>query len=623
MVIPSGSVRRLPLILGLFTDDANQAWHTFYPPMKICINADCLSRSKGTLLKKEESRRVVAFTLSDGAHPAWSVHLRCRACHTNYHHNYSVHQNIRTYYSDVPAYLQVAEHQFVQRELAMQWIDLMQVAYVVSSSLQCPTDSQACTRVSATNCARLYNIAEARRATELKTAWQFSTSLTTEQVWDTFCLLSLLDDHAQRHVQLTLPHDGNQKDRYSAAMRARTERMIIHGQEELPHACDGCVRIFRTPAGEVTKTEVVVTDGVTIGRPCCAVPRCTNPLGSTRHRFCTLDPSHRRLEFTCAVEGCGRPVSQDGTVTHKSCDDPLHLKLESLNHESVASGKSKGQRERIAKLDDTFVSTETNSAVPVQDGEVWFEHDARNDAVRIVEPVKTTSTGVTDLPLISSQSLSSTPAPTTTTQCTEKTLPKKVKATFRRQRTNNEQLLVRPCGVINGRGTMYNHEAVSNVLVHIFIFSCLRCLIFFYQILVEQLYSLPRARKPEHLIYDSNCNALREVTSRNLTFFKDMGMCVDAFHHKTKHKASDRFCQENCDMRAYPELVDEHGKYYFNSSIVEQTNVWFGAFHNICCEMTAVKYNFFLDEMILRRNRFTVATLQGQGKHPLHPRLSI
>ena len=76
-------------------------------------------------------------------------------------------------------------------------------------------------------------------------------------------------------------------------------------------------------------------------------------------------------------------------------------------------------------------------------------------------------------------------------------------------------------------------------------------------------------------------------------------------------------------MCVYPELVDEHGKYYFNSSIVEQTNVWFGVFHNICREMTAVKYDFFLDEMILRRNRITVATLQGQGKHPLHPRLSI
>lgn len=136
------------------------------------------------------------------------------------------------------------------------------------------------------------------------------------------------------------------------------------------------------------------------------------------------------------------------------------------------------------------------------------------------------------------------------------------------------------------------------------------------------MFSLPRARKPHHLIYDSNCNALREVESRQLKFFEGMGMCVDAFHHKTKHKASDRFCQERCDMKTYPELLDEHGKYYFNSSIAEQTNVWFGGFHNMCREMTPVKYDFFLDEVILRRNRATVINLHRQDKQPHHPRLS-
>ncbi|KAF8546333.1 hypothetical protein OG21DRAFT_1427257 [Imleria badia] len=143
------------------------------------------------------------------------------------------------------------------------------------------------------------------------------------------------------------------------------------------------------------------------------------------------------------------------------------------------------------------------------------------------------------------------------------------------------------------------------------------------QILIEQVYSLPQAWKPEHLIYNSNCNALREVESRDImiSFFKDMGMCVDAFHHKTKLRVSDQFCQERCNMRAYPELLDSNGKYYFNSSITEQTNMWFGAFHNICCEMVAVKYNFFLDEMVIRCNRYTVAMLHGQGKHPHHPTL--
>ena len=89
---------------------------------------------------------MIVFTLADGAHPAWSVHLKCRrkspalsahhasidqlfhvVCHTNYHNNYSVQAGIRTYYPGVPPFIQVGEHQFMQHNLAMQWMDLMQV----------------------------------------------------------------------------------------------------------------------------------------------------------------------------------------------------------------------------------------------------------------------------------------------------------------------------------------------------------------------------------------------------------------------------------------------------------------------------------------------------------------
>ncbi|KAG2348654.1 hypothetical protein BDR05DRAFT_874186 [Suillus weaverae] len=110
-----------------------------------------------------------------------------------------------------------------------------------------------------------------------------------------------------------------------------------------------------------------------------------------------------------------------------------------------------------------------------------------------------------------------------------------------------------------------------------------------FKILVEKIFSLPCARKPQHMIYDSNCNALHEEHR----FFRGIGMCVNAFHHKMKHKGSDTYCWEHCDMRAYPELMDDKRGFYFNSSIAEQTNVWFGSFHNICQEMTPIKYDFF------------------------------
>ncbi|KAG2741488.1 hypothetical protein P692DRAFT_201726600 [Suillus brevipes Sb2] len=555
------------------------AARVLYPPVKTCINSECAAQALSALLKQEEQRCVVIFTHANGAHHAWSVHLKCQVCHTNYHHNYAVADKTRTYYGGMPSHIQVAEHQFVELELAMQWADLMQIA------------------VSATNCAHLYKIAQARVISTTghhNKPWQFQSSLTTEEVWDAFVILALLDDHQRRGMQLRVPHMGDQKDRFSVAMRARTEQIIIHGQHELPHACYGCMRVFNSPDGTLRGTEVIVTDGVTVGRPCCAVLRCTSPLTSNRHRFCL---EHKKLELVCAVEGCGRPVANDSKTgkSRKACDDPMHVKMEAANTASSRSGKSRTQRKKIATLTNAVEHDLGNIEIlPVQDVDEWFEHDIATGAVRLVQASMTTSTGISDL----------VPSAPESSSCANKDAPTKVKATFRRQRTNNEQLIVRPCGIISGRGTMYHHEAVSNVLI-----------------LVEKIFSLPRARKPQHMIYDSNCNALREVESRNIDFFRGMGMCVDAFHHKTKHKGSDTYCRERCDMRAYPELLDDEGGFYFNSSIAEQTNVWFGSFHNICREMTPIKYDFFLDEMILRRNRVTVASLHSQGKFPHHPRL--
>lgn len=66
----------------------------------------------------------------------------------------------------------------------------------------------------------------------------------------------------------------------------------------------------------------------------------------------------------------------------------------------------------------------------------------------------------------------------------------------------------------------------------------------------------------------------------------------------------------------YPELMRPDGTWYFNTSAAEQTNVWFGAYHSICREMIAVKFNFFLDEMIRLRNELTVAKLRAGGHNP-------
>ena len=242
-----------------------------------------------------------------------------------------------------------------------------------------------------------------------------------------------------------------QQDCFTAAMRVRTERIIVFGQDELPHACDGCVRIFKTADGRTLCTEVVVTDGVTIRRPCCAVPYCKNPLASNRHCFCSAKPTHHARKLICVVDGCERPV----TTNAKSCNDPLHSKMEKIYLDGLQSSKSKSQRQKLAWLDDALASQRPDDPQE-NDHEEWFEFHMHTNSVRVIRTTKT-STGVSDLD--------------STWTCNGIETTSKVKAVFRCCRTNNEQLVVRPCGIINGRGTMYHHEAISNVLV------CTHCLL--------------------------------------------------------------------------------------------------------------------------------------------------
>jgi hypothetical protein len=236
--------------------------------------------------------------------------------------------------------------------------------------------------VSTTNCARLYEIAQARS----------STRRDKPEIWDAFVIVSLLDHQQAQGGKLRVPNGGDQKDRFAAAMRACTEQIMIHGQEELPHACYGCMRIFASPDGALQSTEVVVTDDV---------PRCKNPLVTNRCRYCL---EHQNLERLCAVEGCSQAVTSDPKTgkPRKACNDPVHAKMEAANTESSRSGKSKTQCNKIANLNDAMDSSVHDIAnevesIPLQDGDEWYEHEIATCAVCLVQASVTKSTGVSDL----------------------------------------------------------------------------------------------------------------------------------------------------------------------------------------------------------------------------------
>lgn len=132
--------------------------------------------------------------------------------------------------------------------------------------------------------------------------------------------------------------------------------------------------------------------------------------------------------------------------------------------------------------------------------------------------------------------------------------------------------------------------------------------------MIKRTYRIP-GTMPEHIFFDNNCKIAAIVA--NNPVFKNVGLTVDVFHFKCKHSKQDTFCQENCNPAAYPELLGEGNKHwYFNSSIAEQTNAWFGGYQAICREMRVDRYNFFLDEMVCRRNLMTIEKLQKEGCSP-------
>jgi len=102
----------------------------------------------------------------------------------------------------------------------------------------------------------------------------------------------------------------------------------------------------------------------------------------------------------------------------------------------------------------------------------------------------------------------------------------------------------------------------------------------------------------------------------NDTYLSTSALPVDVFHFKCKHKADDDHCNANCNPYIWEELRTPDGNWRFNSSAAEQANAWIGGYQAILREMQADRYEFFLDEMIKRRNRNIIRDLEKKGKKP-------
>lgn len=167
-----------------------------------------------------------------------------------------------------------------------------------------------------------------------------------------------------------------------------------------------------------------VTDGVTVGHPCCTVHNCKIPLHKQSHRFC---PSHAALEDVCCIKGCDKQAGPG----FKTCDDSPHRA-----YELDKGASNKGMRELRRRL--------RLAGINVPDDSVILDIEP--------EPVlESTSAPAAATPL--PQNVSSMP---------------KVSGRLSRRWTHNEQLYVRCCGVITSRATLYGAEALTGVAVSCF-----------------------------------------------------------------------------------------------------------------------------------------------------------
>lgn len=85
---------------------------------------------------------------------------------------------------------------------------------------------------------------------------------------------------------------------------------------------------------------------------------------------------------------------------------------------------------------------------------------------------------------------------------------------------------------------------------------------------------------------------------------------------------TDDYCGTHCNPYNFPKLMytDASGddQWYFNTSVTEQTNAWFGRYHTICCEMGGIFYEFFLNQLILMHNEEKKTELENNGFNPTY-----
>ncbi|KAL0574434.1 hypothetical protein V5O48_007520 [Marasmius crinis-equi] len=435
---------------------AKHGAYLFRPPYEACITLGCQDHC----LASNPPIECRAFTLRRGMLPAFYEARYCASesywwylqykwnsnnleCNTGYYPNYFITNagltgSKRVYYENkVPEFLHVQMHTFVESAL----VRLFEAQMLFQHS-------------SAQNITRVYNMVLGKGAVELPQSGNLLDAIREEVVYDAFYLHSLVRDCEWRGTgPLVLRHDVTQAERIDLALADRNRLMVGNGQEMWAHACDKCMKIVEQN-GQKEYLTAVVTDGVTLGYPCCSFrPVCREPLRSSKDRFC---PKHSSEALKCCVDGCDLQAER-GHITcslgeHRVCEEDLQMR----SQVSMSQLKARFARAGEKYKEDGALETEN-------------EESAAEKAGTSVKPARL------------------------------------VKARMSRRWTHNEQLAVYPCGIIAGRCTFYNSEALNGV-----------------KDFLKAVYppEYPGAQ-PCYFFYDHACGLLRHLRKEKDDYFKD------------------------------------------------------------------------------------------------------
>ncbi|KZV74680.1 hypothetical protein PENSPDRAFT_625680 [Peniophora sp. CONT] len=254
------------------------------------------------------------YTKEYGPLPMKTYWARCESCRSKYYPEYTVRpdEKQRVYPSGIPREIRVTEHIYVESSLCDLW-----------------TASMHCAWVSATNNCKIYN-SLFPFIDDKDPAWAGFPKPTMDSslVWGGFFMLALLREHDELGLDMLMPDEGSYNDRLDELLDWRNGRMVGTGQEEWSHYCDLCCERTRQADGTWKYMRVMVTDGVTVGRPCCDAHNCHNRLENTKERWCQKHKDEG-LDKQCVVVNC-RQLRDKGFQT---CGQQDHRDLEHTGKE--------------------------------------------------------------------------------------------------------------------------------------------------------------------------------------------------------------------------------------------------------------------------------------------------